>query len=64
MKKLLFVVGLVTIALGGCYVVPYGDHDEGYRRDRERGDDAGHNRDHRERDRGRGGERSDRDGYR
>lgn len=35
MKKLLLVLILTVTGLSGCYVVPYGNHDDGYRRDRD-----------------------------
>ena len=50
MKKLIFILSMLTISLSACYVAPYGEHEDGYRRD---------NRDHR--DEGRGGERGDHD---
>lgn len=63
MKKLLLIVGLTVISLGGCYVAPYGGHDDGYRRDRDHREDRDHKRDHDEHDGGRGGEHGDSDGY-
>ncbi|MFA5172072.1 MAG: hypothetical protein WC426_10945 [Sulfuriferula sp.] len=33
MKKLWLLLGIITMSLSGCYVVPYGDHDGGYRND-------------------------------
>ena len=50
MKKLIFILSMLAISLSACVVAPYGDHDEGGRRDRE-------HRDHR--DEGRGGDRGD-----
>ena len=56
MKKLLLILGLVAIGLSGCFVAPYGEHEDGYRRDREHRDEH--------RDEGRGEDRGDRDRYR
>jgi hypothetical protein len=56
MKKLLLVLSLTVIGLSGCYVVPYGGHDDGYRRDGEHHDDGDHNRNHEGHDGGQGGE--------
>ena len=39
MKKLLLIASLMVIALSGCYVDPYRGHDNGYRRDQDRGQD-------------------------
>jgi hypothetical protein len=33
MKKLLLLLGIMTISLSGCYGVPYRDHDGEYRND-------------------------------
>ncbi|MHB1592113.1 MAG: hypothetical protein ACYCTW_11365 [Sulfuricella sp.] len=38
MKKLLVILSLVVTGLSGCYVAPYRDHDGGYQRDRDHGD--------------------------
>ena len=37
MKKLLLIASLMVIALSGCYVDPYRGHDNGSRRDQDRG---------------------------
>lgn len=42
MKKLFLVVCLATIGLSGCSFVPYRDHDDVYRGDRNYRDDGGH----------------------
>ena len=64
MKKLLLVVTLIVPVLSGCYVAPYPDHDDGYRRDRDHHDDDDRRLDRDDRDDGHGGEHHDRDGYR
>lgn len=46
MKKLWLLLGIITLSLSGCYVVPYTDHDGGYR------NDQGHHDDHRDHNRG------------
>jgi hypothetical protein len=46
MKKLLLVISLTVIGLSGCYVVPYGGQDDGYRRDGGHHDDGDHHRNH------------------
>lgn len=59
MKGLLLIVAVMLTGLSGCYVVPYGTRDDGYRRDRDHREDS-------ERQRGRdghGGERGNRDRY-
>lgn len=45
MKKLLLVLSLMVIGLSSCYVEPYRDHDDGYRRDRDHSEDRDHRRD-------------------
>lgn len=64
MKKLVLILSLMVTGLAGCYVGPYRDHDDGYRRDRDHREDSHHRRDHDDHDDGRGGERGGRDGYR
>lgn len=46
MKKLWLLVGVMSISLSGCYVVPYRDHDGGYR------NDPSHHDEHRDQNRG------------
>ena len=46
MKKLLLVIILTVISLSGCYVVPYGSQDDGYRRDGDHHDGGYHHRNH------------------
>lgn len=60
MKKLLVIVSLLVIGLSGCFVEPYRGHDNGYRRDNDRGEDRDHRRDQGDRD---GGYHGDRGGY-
>ncbi len=57
MKKLLLILslGLIVVGLSGCYVEPYGGHDDGYHRD--------HSRDRDDHEGGHEGERGDRDRY-
>lgn len=62
MKKLWLISSLMLIGLTGCYVVSYGDHDDGYRRDRDYRGDSDHKRDHDDRDGGHGGTHGDRGG--
>lgn len=45
MKKLLLILSLMVIGLSSCYVRPYRDHDDGYRRDRDHNEDRDHRRD-------------------
>ncbi len=54
MKKTLLILLVMTAGLSGCYVAPYRDHDDSYRRDREHRDDHDHGRAHDDRDDGRG----------
>lgn len=61
MKKLLLILSLMVTGLSGCYVTPYGIHDDGYQRDRDAREDRDQKREHD--DRRRGEERGDRDGY-
>lgn len=63
MKKLLLILSLMVIGLSGCYVVPYGGHDDGYRRGRDHREESDHQRGHDDHDGGQGGEHGDRDGY-
>ncbi len=62
MKKLLLVLSLTVTGLSGCYVEPYGSHDDGYRRDRDHHEDSGQRRDRKDHEGDRGGER-ERDRY-
>ncbi|BBP00986.1 hypothetical protein [Sulfuriferula nivalis] len=41
MKKLLLLLGIISISLTGCYGVPYRDHDGGYHNDQGHHDDHG-----------------------
>lgn len=50
-KLLLMILGLMVLGLSGCYVAPYGDHEDGYRRDREHRDEGRGGEEHRDRDR-------------
>jgi hypothetical protein len=55
MKKLLLLLGIMTMSLSGCYGVPYRDHDGGYRNDQVHHDDQnkghdGHDGDHHDSD--------------
>ena len=63
MKKLLLILTLMVTGLSGCYVVPYGAHGDGYRRDRDHREDTDQKRDRNDHDSGRGREHGDRDGY-
>lgn len=63
MKKLLLIASLMVTGLSGCYVAPYGDRDDGYRRDRDHREDSDRKRDRDNRDGGHGGEHGDPDGY-
>lgn len=60
MNKLLLILSLTVTGLSGCYVVPYGGQDDGYRRDREHHEDRDSRREHDGRDSGRGGEHGER----
>lgn len=64
MKKLLLILSLMVTGLSGCYVAPYGGHDDGYRSDRDPRGSGDQNRDHNGHDDGRSGDRGGRDGYR
>lgn len=57
MNKLLLIAAFMLTGLSGCYVVPYGTHDDGYREQGDHRDDGDRQREHD----GRGGERDNRD---
>ena len=60
MKKLLIIVSLLVIGLSGCIVEPYRGHDNGTRRDQDRGEDRDHRQDQGDHD---GRYRGDHGGY-
>jgi len=64
MKKLLLIASLMVIGLSGCFVAPYRGHDDGARRDQDRGEDRDHRSDQGDHDGGQGGGQGDHGGYR
>ena len=63
MKSLLLIAAVMLTSLGGCYIAPYGTHDDGYRTGREHREDGDHQRERDGHDDGRRGEHGDRDRY-
>lgn len=63
MIKLLLIASFMVTSLSGCYLVPYGTRDDGYRRDGDHHEEGDRRRDRDNHDDGRGGERRDHDGY-
>lgn len=61
MKKLLLIIAFMLTGLSGCYILPYGNDDGGYRRDGEHREDRDRQHDRGDHDSGRGGERGDSD---